>query len=290
MAKRTKTRSGRFYTWGAGSATERYWSVTTILKALPKDALKWWAARTVAEEAVDRTKTWLTMSRAEAVQWLKSAINRTSSDAAQFGTTIHAVAEAYVLGKPIRVDFETDAERAAVGQFLDFLDTFKPEFLMAEAPVFSRTRRYAGQLDGIADFPIDRLDLVVHPWEPREGRDKVTLIIDYKTGGDVEEEKGVYPEASLQLCAYSRADFVGMPNGQEAPLPEIDGAAVVHVRPEGWRLVPVRIDDDVFESFLYIREVFRWLEVVSKDVLGVPIGAPPREAVEELEERKKATS
>lgn len=283
MAKRTHTRSGRFYTWGTGAKTERYWSVTTILKALPKDALKWWAAKTTAEEAVDRSATWMTMDREEAVDWLKRAHTRTSSSAAAYGTAVHAAAESYALGKPVKAGEWTEEERKAMGHLLDFLGIFRPTVIAAESPVFNRAQKYAGQLDLIAEVPIDRLDLIRHPWTPREGRDTVTLLIDYKTGGDVDEDKGVYSETALQLNAYGRAEFVGMPNGFEQPLPTIDGLAALQVQAAGWRLWPVRMGEDIFKSFLYVREVFRWLEEGSKEAIGAPVGRPPAETLEGID-------
>lgn len=275
---RPTSHGGRFYVWGRG---ERYWSVTTILQALPKDALKFWAAKVVAEFAVDRAKTWYTMSREEAVDWLKREPLRFTGERADYGTAVHAAAEAYALKKPLRGDF-TDEERAAAGQFLRYVKLLEPRFVASEAPVFNRTQKYAGTLDSIVEFRIDRLLELwgpgLIPWTPREGRDTVTLLVDYKTGGDVEEGRGVYPEVALQLAAYARAEFMGTPNGLEAPLPDLDGAAVLHLQAGGWRLVPVdALRDDVFRAFLYVREVFRWREVLSKEVLGSEL-LPPEEA------------
>lgn len=278
-AQRTTTRGGRrFYVWGRG---ERYWSVTTILKALPKDALKWWAAGRVAEFAYDRSKTWFTMNRSEAIDWLKREPLRFTGERADVGSAIHAAAEAWVLKKPLRGDF-AEEEQKAIGHFLDFIDRLQPRYLLTEASVFHRRQKYAGTLDAVAEFPYGLLlelaggnpNLI--PWDPGD-RDFVRLLVDYKTGGDIEEDKGVYPEVALQLAAYARAEFVGMPNGAEVPLPEVDGAAVLHVQAAGWRLVPVdALREDVFRAFLYVREVFRWIEVISKDVLGTPLEPPVR--------------
>lgn len=277
--RHTNAGGRRFYVWGRG---ERYWSVTTILQALPKDALKFWAARTVAEFAYDRSKTWFTMDRAEAIDWLKREPLRFTGGRADLGTAIHAAAEAFVLKKPLRGDFG-DEERAAVGHFLDFVDVLRPSFVLTEASVFHRRQKYAGTLDAIAEIPYGLLlDLAggnphLIPWEPRDDRDFVRLLIDYKTGGDVEGGKGVYPEVALQLAAYGRAEFVGAPNGTELELPALDGAAVLHVQAGGWRLVPVdALREEVFRTFLYVREVFRWIEVISKDVLGTPLEPLPR--------------
>lgn len=272
----TTSRGGsRFYVWGRG---ERYWSVTTILGALPKDALKWWAARSVAEFAVDRSKTWFTMSREEAIDWLKREPLRFTAKRADVGSAIHSAIDAHVTGRPMPGDWDEEEERQAVGHFFGFLDVLEPTFLLSEAQVYNRSQKYAGTLDWVAQIPYENLlelaggnaDLV--PWTPREGLDYVTILGDTKTGGDIAEGKGVYPEVALQLAAYGNAEFVGLGNGQEVPLPEVDGAAVLHVQAGGWRLVPVdALRPEVFRTFLYVREVFRWREVLSKEVLGQPL-------------------
>ena len=134
--------------------------------------------------------------------------------------------------------------------FERFVADFRPDFLASEATVYSDRESYAGTLDFIA--------AIAHQ----------TIITDVKTG------KGVYPDAALQLCAYSRADYIGLPDGRDEPLPSIDGAAVLHLRPDGYEFIPVRIDDDVYHSFLFAREVFRWMEETSKTVLGAPLLGP----------------
>jgi hypothetical protein len=277
----TTAQSGkRFYTWGNG---ERYWSVTTILGALPKDALKWWAAKVVAEFAYDRSKTWFTMDRDEAIEWLKREPLRFTNKRADVGSAIHRAAEAWVLQQPMKGDFEEE-ERKAIGHFIGWVQTFGVRFLATEASVFHRSQKYAGTLDAIVEIPYDRLLARVHgnpalvPWTPREGRNVVTLLVDYKSGGDVDEGKGVYPEAALQLAAYANAEFIGLPNGGESPLPILDGAAVLQVQAKGWRFVPAdALRPEVFTTFLYVREVFRWREVLSKEVLGAALTPDPEE-------------
>lgn len=272
-----KSGGRRYYTWGRG---ERYWSVTTILSVLPKDALKWWAAKTVAEFAFDRSKTWLTMDRDEAVEWLKREPLRYTNKRADLGSAIHATAEAYVLRKPMTGDF-VEEERKAIGHFIGWVETFGVKFVATEASGYNRTQKYAGTLDAIVEIPYARLleqaggNPALVPWTPREGRDTVTLLVDYKSGGDVEEGKGVYPEAALQLAAYASFEFLGMPNGTEAPLPVLDGAAVLQVQAKGWRFVPAdALREDVFRTFLYVREVFRWVQEIAPEVLGNPFEPP----------------
>lgn len=249
---RRTTSRGRVYSWKG----RNYWSVTTIIKnGLPSPALMAWGMKAVAEYAVGHHKQLYAMVEAAAgdpsalepaVGWLKGAPYRDREKAADLGTAIHGWAEAHVIGKPMP---EPPPEVAPyLAQFQRFLADFAPDYIpeMAEAPVFNSTESYAGTLDAIA----------------RIG--DLTFLIDYKTG------KGVYPEAALQLAAYSRAEFVAMPDGSERPLPKIDGAAVLHLQKDGYALIPARIDDDVYRGFLYCREIFRFVEEVSKSTLSEP--------------------
>ena len=71
-------------------------------------------------------------------------------------------------------------------------------------------------------------------------------------------------------------------DGSEGPMPAVDGALALHLTVNGYRLLEIRCDDEVYRSFLYAREVFRWIEETSKTVLGVEYGAllePKQEAL-----------
>lgn len=257
---------GRFYVWGR----ERYWSVTTILKALPKDALKWWAARSVAEFAYDDAKTWIGMPRDRAVEYLRNEPLRYTGTRAGFGSKVHGIAEAVSLGRPVP-DLDTLDERRSLANFLEWVDRFTVGFDATEFSVYSRRQRYADTADNIITIPLERLEKVWpdNPWDHAPGTDHVRLLGDYKTGGDVLERKGIYDDVALQLNAYANADFIGLTGGAEAPIGHLDGAFALHLGPGGWRMVPVRLGADIFKAFLYVREVFRWQEVIRKDVLGI---------------------
>ena len=160
-----------------------------------------------------------------------------------------------MLGKPTPDPDPSIAGHAA--SFRAFLDEWMPEFEMTEATVYSRSESYAGTLDAIAVIP---------------GLGRV--LLDYKTSGS-----GVYPEAALQLAMYRHAEFVGLPDGSEAPMPQVDGCVVVWVRADGYDVIPVIADEQVFRSALYVREVMRWAEETSKGVIGQPMPLPKRSDV-----------
>lgn len=288
-ARRTST--GRLYEWRApglplDQEPERYWSVTTIIKGgLPAPALMAWGMKSVAEFAVANYRQLAAMvgssyrfdrdangrivgilddpdAVTSAIDWLKGSPYRERERKADAGTAIHAHAEAYALGRPMPAPAPEIADQVAA--FHRFLDDFQPTpvrhdagFWLAEASVFNRTESYAGTLDAIMDIP-------------RLGR----CLIDYKSA------KGVYAETAMQLAAYRFAEFIGLPDGTEWPMPEVDGCAVLHLHPDagpdGYALIPMIADEQVFTAFRYTREVFRWAEETSKGVVGKPIPAPAR--------------
>lgn len=237
----------RWYDWRG----ERYWSVTTIIsQGVPKPALLPWGIRSVAEGACDLANelpALVAKDREAAVKMLKGLPYAHRDRAADLGTLIHATIEAHRLGKPMP---PPPADVAGhMRAFERFLTDFAPEYLATEAPVFSRTQKYAGTLDAIVRL---RLPL---------GEEGV-YILDVKSG------KNIYPETGLQLAAYRHAEFIGLPDGDEQPMPESVGALGLHLTATGYRLIEVRADQEVFQTFLYVREVFRFLESTSKTILG----------------------
>ena len=272
-AARTTSR-GRTYTIDG----RPLWSVTTIIGAgLPKPAIAGWQAKTIAEYAVANWRqigAMLTTVKMRAVpdagyhiatdpdavkaavDWLKGSPWRESERKMNLGSAVHAEAEAYVLGAP-RPDPPLTVGRY-IASFRNFLDDFAPVYEMTEATVYSIAESFAGTLDAIVDIGGRR------------------LLIDYKTGKDI------YPDVCLQLAAYANAEFILLDDGRSVPMLPVDGAAALHLReydPEvpgdrGYSLIPADISAPVFKAFLFVREVMRWQEDLSKNVLSQALGTP----------------
>lgn len=239
----TTTNRGRTYRW----RDETFDSVTTIIGGgVPKPALKAWGEKLVATTAVEKAAIWRDMTPEEAIDWLKRAPFRETDKAAAQGSDIHAWCEAYVLGQPI--PDPPLLQMPYCDGFKQFLEDWQPEYELTEATVYSRTHGFAGTCDFIARLP--ELGLVLG---------------DYKTG------KGVYGEVALQLAAYRHADFIGLPDGTEAPLPDIDACAVLHLTPKGYELIPVEAGDTEFYAFLYAAQVRSFINDRAKSVLGAPL-------------------
>lgn len=254
----------------------RLYGVTTLLSAgLPKDALIGWAAKVTAEYAVDNAQ-WIADSvaagkGAEVLDQVKKARWRRTKQAQARGTDVHTAAEALNLGQPVAVEPHIEPY---VDHYRRFLADHVPQFGAAEAPVYSLTWGYAGTLDAIAVLDGRRVVLDVKTTDKRpDGSDGA---------------RPPYPEVALQLCAYARAELVGIDPIREMgqgrrryyvledpatcePMPEIEGAFALVISPYDYELRPVAIDDAVWETFLHVREVARWTIETSKSVIGTAV-------------------
>jgi len=234
----------RVYRW-AGRA---FPSVTAVISGgVPKPFLAPWAAKAAAEYAVANLDRLAQLPPGQAVREVKRAPWEQSGAAAGLGDAVHAAVEAHATGRP-RPEVPAEA-----GPYLAAFDRFaaehRPGFLLAERTVYSRRYGYAGTFDAICTLP--GLGVV---------------LLDVKTG------RHVYPEACLQLAAYAAAEFVGDPDGRtEHPMPELDAGAVLHLRPGGYRLIPVPIGRAVLEAFLAALAVFRFATDLA------PVLLPPAE-------------
>jgi hypothetical protein len=245
----------RFYDWKPSG--ERFYSVTTIINGgCPKPALLPWGIRSVAEGAVKAVQDGHLVGMIEhdadaAVKFLKELPYAHRDRAANLGTVVHDYIDALNLGRPMPAapveakPYLRQAER--------WFKAFRPRILASEEEVYNRSEKYAGRLDLIAEFP---------------GRG--VGLVDFKTGarpGDL--HKGPpYRETALQLNAYSRAEFIGAPDGTEHQLPTIDFAAVLYVWPEGYLFAEVELSERIWGAFLYCREVYRWMTDLSKQAFG----------------------
>lgn len=236
----------------------KYPGVTSVLSMLPKEFLKYWAQKVVAECAVDELGTVVQMTlrdREAAIDHLKRAPDRITRTSANIGTEAHSLFERMAKGEAVgRVHPDLEPYKAHIAEFLN---SEQPEFLYMEETVWSDTHKYAGSFDWLARI---RGELV---W------------------GDTKTTKsGIHEEVGVQLAAYSHADCIISPSGERIPLPQADGAAVFHVRPEGWSLVPVRADRVLFEEvFLPLRKVFDYEKELKRTVIGHPVASGPSGAI-----------
>jgi hypothetical protein len=232
--------------------------VTTLLKGLPKPALVYWSARTVAEYAaanVDQIQDMLARGgERPTVDFLKGVPWQRRDDAALRGTDIHGLAEQLAHGQAVEVP---DPYRHHVTGYAHWLDTWQPTVVLTERPVANRRWWYAGKPDLVADMAGDR-------W-----------LLDVKTAAS-----GVYGEAALQLAAYANAEFYvpGDDPADEQPMPECGRLGVLWVTDAGTVLREVVNPAQAFKDFLHVAFVARAKDRID-NYLSDALDAPGAEAI-----------
>ena len=236
------------YTWNDGATlVSPLPSVTTIIGVLDKSGpLVGWAKRETAACAVRNldmlAKMRATGGDAAATEWLKKIPDYQRDTAADVGTRIHRLVEQLARGTEPEVTAE---EAPFIDGYRRFLAAYQPRFLAVEEMVASLRHRYGGTLDALAVIGGE------------------TWILDVKTGA------GIYPETALQLASYASADFIGRPGtSRRFRLPRATRFGVVHVRPEGARLIEYRVDPSTFAAFLEARRLYAWQQGAAKSLVG----------------------
>ena len=257
----TRTADHR-YSWrdnrsSGGSSVTNIPSVTTILKVVDKSGpLTGWAKRETAACAVRNLDVLVRMRETggdtAAVNWLKTIPDFKRDSAADVGTRVHLFAEQLARGEE---PDPTAEEEPFVAAYRTFLTEYRPRVLAVEEMVCSLRHGYAGTLDSVAVIAGE------------------TWLLDVKTG------TGIYPETGLQLAAYANADFIGRPGvPRRFRLPRASRFGVVHVRPEGARLIEYRVDRGTFAVFLEAKNLHTWLGGPGKSVVGEQVPATERSA------------
>lgn len=243
ISRRRYGRSGHGYVDANGLSVP---GVTTILKALPKDALINWAANATAEAAIDRWDELTAMKPAARLATLKKARYDDRDTAANRGTEVHRWAEQYVVGAEVAIpdDIAGHAE-----SYRHFVDEWEPEPVLIEAVVMSHKHGYAGTCDAVFDI---------------EGLGR--CLLDVKTS-----RSGIFGETALQLAAYRYADVYIDGAGVEQPMLQVDAVLGLHVRADSYELRPVEAGPEQLREFLYVMQVARFTSETSKTYIGEPL-------------------
>ena len=239
----TTTPSGaRTYTIPGTDGDIHLPSVTTILNVVSKPALTQWAANTAAAWALDNQE-WISNllsvnKRKEAYDGIRYAHRDRRDTAATRGSDIHAVLERFVLGEEIPPEDQSPYFRSA----LSFISDWGAEFEASEATVYNLSEGYAGTMDALIR---SSGALLVADWKSRQGK-RVSRT-------------GIWETELLQVAAYAHAEFVLLPSGESVAFPGVDGALVVALCEDGFRVGVADLVED-FGGFLAAKGLFDWRE------------------------------
>ena len=190
-------------------------SVTTILGALDKPGLPYWAAGLVARDAITNHDYWGQRIHngedpEQVIRDLKRTPWKERDKAARRGTRIHQVLEAAAHGDP------TDCPRDLLPmaqQAVDLLDREDVRTLETEARGYNRELWYAGTIDLIATVRGE------------------TWLLDWKSSRSVHETH------VIQVAAYAHMDTILTIDGEEKPMPHIDRLGIIHISDESATLI-----------------------------------------------------
>ncbi len=228
----------RLYVWEGGE----YPGVTSVVGMLPKPALQYWAAKKVAEAAIEKGTV-----TGRDIGWLKAAPRRDLNQAADRGSSVHDTLDRLVNGETVDIP---DDERGYIDGFYQFCDRYDPNFIKTEETVHGTfgEHGYCGSFDAIID--IDE-----------------TWLIDFKT-----TRSGIHPEVAIQLSAYANAQEIIHPDGSSEPMPKIDRFGVLWLRPEEWAFVELNVTQDptdrIFQTFGALLATWHWDNGLKKKALG----------------------
>lgn len=221
----------------------KYDGVTTLIRnGLPKPALMYWSARTVAEyvaDNLDQVAGMAGMGRASIVAALKEVPWTARDTAAAKGTAVHKLAEELAAGQEVEVP---DALAGYVESCVAFLDQYQVDPIVVEAAVASRRWRYAGTADLFAEMTLP-------------SGETVKAVVDYKTAAS-----GIWPDVALQLAAYRNAEVLVNASGMEDDIERLglsETAYAVWLRPDGYDVYPVNAGPDVHNTFCHLALVAR---------------------------------
>jgi hypothetical protein len=229
--------------------------VSGVLDVLNKRALSAWMTRMAAEFAVDHHEQWMPLpTRAAKVDLIKGASRYSAGEKADLGTAAHAVCEQlanhiFLGGAKPEIP---DGVMPFAKTFLRFLKEMKAEATHLEQTVWNHTLGYAGTFDGIYNL---------------DGR---PVMIDTKTGAS-----GIWAETALQQVAYINAEVIVHPEGSEIPMPKLEGAYALWLRPEGYALHPLVVDENTWRCFQALLTAKRWKDDVGQGAIRKPINPAP---------------
>ena len=268
---------------------EKVPGVTTIISnGVPKNGLIGWASnipadfvanglqvarsestgktRIVADELVAELREWqLARTGRKIVPWndssplpraavadaLASLRYRDRDEAAGKGSEVHRLAERLARGEEVEVP---DYIAGHVDAYVRFLNEWEPTNAVLEGVVVNRRWRYMGKFDLLADFPGKVWSSGI--WQ---GRPVGRGLLDVKTA-----RSGIFAEVALQLQGYRFGETL-LRGAEEVPMPPVDFVAAIHVRADGYDVIPFDVTDNpntdpAYRTFLYAKQVGWWMD------------------------------
>jgi len=245
MTKTTNRDGSRFYTVpNLDGDPINLPSVTTILRAVAKPALMYWAANAVADYAVknhDLIGNLLETNDTDgAIRLLKGSPWSQRDKAANVGTSIHDIIESLILTDEADI---SPSQQPYVDAWVEFSKSL-PEgrWDAAEMVVYNLDHRYAGTLDAL--YRDINGHIGAFDWKVRKGK--------------LKDKVSAYETERLQVSAYMNATHILLPDGSSRPFPLVRGGSIVMLCDDGFAFERVHADD--WPAFVHVCGLFGWME------------------------------
>jgi hypothetical protein len=245
-------------------------SVTQVVGLMDKPGLVWGAARETAKFAVHHYDRWRELSAEQATDTIYRHHRGVWDHRALLGSALHYINAEWCAGHTVLVSRVVSdmREQSPIWQRLDEKEIYSQLLPMADglADCWLKLRPETLSYEQVVrhrngDAGLDYIGQT--DW--RALINGVPTLLELKTTGSVKRGSGKYWDAwRLQLAAY-RFATEGVVYDEEdtergtVELPEVDGAAVVHVYGDGRVDVnPVRAGKEEHDVFLGLRRAFGW--------------------------------
>jgi len=268
--ERVETKTGHFYrNTETGKAIP---GVTTILKALPKEALDTWRLRQAVGLTLKGDTAWgdYDPEGGKLVDWLIGAGDRVANTAADIGTNAHQFAEDYMTGNEPDLESLAKKERKHVDCFLEFVRDYQPDPVLVEKVLVhidpkSGQPLYMGTMDLIAKLTWNdesNPNRLPNNWE-----DGLTWLVDYKASS-----KQARPSHALQQAAYRYATHWLDEDGTLQPMVPVDKTAVILLNGGGaghcYRGYELDSGPVVFSVFRSLLRITNFAKIEDRVILG----------------------
>lgn len=232
-----------------------YPSVTTILsKGVVKGSIGEWRERLYREKTIEHWREIRDLmdqgDEVEVQNLLKEKVEDEASIGRSIGSQVHGAIEAEIISGT-RIEIKAQPLKGFMDSYHRFLDTYQPKVLMQEFVCINTKYGYAGRGDVLL-------------WTEEFG----TTFTDWKTTRAGRHGHGIYPETALQLTGYSKCDLIVDDEGNELPMPELDGLLGINLRPRSGCAVPIPHSEDLWKYFRAILKSSEWANGAGFKYLG----------------------
>ncbi len=233
-----------------------------------------YGAKRVAEDAMEAIASGKLDALYDADQdaclkWLKGAPYRDRDAAAMKGTKVHEAYEQFLKTGVTKTDDEDILKM--VDDLCALTDRYDIKWERSEQTVFHSTDGWAGTMDGVVTMTFPGEDA------PRR------CVVDIKTSRSVQGKH----EYVMQLNALANGEVIVHDDGTEEPMPAVDGAVILHVRPDKEpEAVPVQLSEESYRDFKLCVAMVYAEQAADDRITFLPPLANPDDDTALLTERK----